>query len=140
MRHLAFVGLVALWCGVDKASDLDRLQGTWEIVALVEKGKAIPADEIKTLEVVITGARLKINSGGKTVSDYQVRLDGQPKTIDLTLTEGPDKGQVAPGIYVLDGDTLQIGVDEEFKNRPASFDEKDTKSCSVITLKRKKMQ
>jgi uncharacterized protein (TIGR03067 family) len=140
MRQLAFVGLVSLWCGVDSAGGLDRLQGTWEIVALVEKGKAIPSNELKTLEVVITGERLKINSGGKTVSDYQVKLDEQPWTIDMTLTDGPDKGKVAPGIYALEGDTLHIGVDEDFKNRPASFDEKDTKTCSVITLIRRKKE
>jgi|SRR5947209_13000980 len=146
MRHFGFVALTALCAGAvvsagdDKAGDQDRLQGAWEVVSLLENGKAIPNDETKALQIVIAGDRLTINKDGKAASDYKFKLDPKqkPKTIDMTIIEGDDKGKVAPGIYAFEGDTLKIGVDEELKNRPASFDEKDTKTCSVITLKRQK--
>src|SRR5262249_53317410 len=36
--------------GEDKTSDQDRMQGAWDIVSLMEKGKAIPKDETKSLD------------------------------------------------------------------------------------------
>ena len=146
MRILAMITLAALasgavvTAGADKTSDLDRIQGSWAVVALVENGKGIPKDETDRLDVAIKGDRLTVNNKGKLESVYQIKLDPKPKlkAIDMILTDGKDKTQVAPGIYLLEGDTLKICVDEELKNRPASFEEKDTKTCSVITLKRKK--
>lgn len=144
MRQWILIALTVVGAGAviavgkDMNGDLDRMQGAWDIVSLVEGGKAIPEDETKTLEIVVAGDRLTINKDGKTASDYAIKLDPQQKTIDMTITEGADKGKVAPGIYGFNGDSLKICVDEELKTRPASFDEKDTKTCSVITLKRKK--
>jgi uncharacterized protein (TIGR03067 family) len=126
--------------GNDKTGDLDRIQGAWQIVALVEKGKKVPDEDTKDLEIVVAGDRLGIRAKGKAVAEYTVKLDEKqkPRAMDMTITDGDDKGKVAPGIYNLEGDTLKIAMDEEFKNRPKSFDEKDTATCSVIALKRKK--
>jgi uncharacterized protein (TIGR03067 family) len=148
MRQFGIVAFTMCCCsaivgaGEEKTSDLDRMQGAWEIVSLVEKGTAIPADETKRLELVVAADRLTIKEEGKVVSDYKIKLDTKqkPKSLDMTITDGKDKDKTAPGIYLLDGDSLKICVDEEFKSRPAGFEEKDTKTCSVITLKRKKKE
>jgi uncharacterized protein (TIGR03067 family) len=144
MRHVAIAAIALMWAGIavraDTTTDLDHIQGGWDVVSLVEEGKAIPAEETKALQVTVKGARLTIAKDGKVASDYTIKLDPtqMPKTLDMTITEGNDKGKVAPGIYTVNGDTLKICVDEDLKARPASFDAKDTKTCSVITLKRKK--
>jgi uncharacterized protein (TIGR03067 family) len=149
MRILAIIALTALTAlasgavvtaGGDKTSDLARMQGSWHVATLVENGKAVPQDVTKALAIVIKGDRMTINNDGKPESDYTFKIDPnqKPSTIDMIITDGMDKGKVAPGIYVLGADTLEICVDEELKSRPASFAEKDTKTCSVITLKRKK--
>ncbi len=144
MRHVAIATISLLWAGgavlADTITDLDRIQGGWQVVSLVEEGKAIPADETKALQVMVKGERLTIAKNGKVASDYSIKLDPtqKPKALDMLITEGSDKGTVAPGIYAVDGDTLKICVDEQLKSRPASFDAKDTKTCSVITLKRRK--
>jgi len=44
-----------------------------------------------------------------------------PKTIDMTLTEGPNKGAVMLGIYEIDGDTLKACFDPQGKKRPTEF-------------------
>jgi uncharacterized protein (TIGR03067 family) len=123
-------------------TDLDRIQGTWEIVSLVEKGKKVAEDETKLLEIVVKGDRLVIKAKGNTLTEYSIKLDEKhkPRAMDMTITDGEDKGKIAPGIYALEGDGLKIAMDEDLKNRPASFDEKDTASCSVIALKRKKKE
>ena len=44
-----------------------------------------------------------------------------PKTIDVTMTEGPNKGAIMLGIYEIDGDTLKVCFDAEVKKRPTEF-------------------
>ena len=134
---LGVIGMVR--AGTDKTSDLDRIQGSWDIVGLVEKGKKIPDEETKLIEIAVTGDRLVVKEKDKTVAEYKIKLDAtqKPRVLDMTVTAGEDKNKTAPGIYVLEGDSFKIAMDEEFKQRPASFDEKDTKTCSVIALKRK---
>ena len=44
-----------------------------------------------------------------------------PKTIDVTMTEGPSKGTVMLGIYEIDGDTLKVCFDPHGKKRPTEF-------------------
>src|SRR5262249_40196549 len=51
------------------------------------------------------------------------RLDPSrsPKAIDVTVTEGLNKGAVMLGIYEIDGDTLKVCFDEEGEKRPTEF-------------------
>ena len=44
-----------------------------------------------------------------------------PKTIDVTVTEGLNKGAVMLGIYEINGDTLKVCFDPEGKKRPTEF-------------------
>ena len=44
-----------------------------------------------------------------------------PKAIDVTMTEGPNKGAVMLGIYEFDGDTLKVCFDPQGKKRPTEF-------------------
>ena len=44
-----------------------------------------------------------------------------PKTIDMTLTEGPNKGAIMLGIYEIDADTLKACFDPQGKTRPTEF-------------------
>ncbi len=137
---VAFLCAAASPAGAEKARDLDRIQGVWQVVTLTERGKKVPEKETQDLEIVVAGDKLAIKEKGKTVTEYQIKLDEtkKPRTLDMTITDGKEKGEVAPGIYALEGDMLTMCVDEDRKGRPSSFDEKDTKTCSVIALKRKK--
>ncbi|MBM3993714.1 MAG: TIGR03067 domain-containing protein [Planctomycetes bacterium] len=120
----------------DPPSDLDRMQGTWVVVTLIEKGKAVPADETAILEIVIDKNTFTAFEKGKMVVKYEIKLDATktPKHIDFTALVGDDKGKTEPGIYAIEKDQIRFCLDDDKKGRPTKF-EGDT--FSVITLKKK---
>lgn len=123
----------------DEKSDLDRLQGSWIVASLTEKGKALTKEEIEGLEVTIEKDILTGIQKGKTVVKCKVKLDSakNPKAIDLTYLIGDDKGKSEPGIYKLDKEQFTLVLDEEKKGRPTAFDGKGTETYSVHVLKKK---
>jgi uncharacterized protein (TIGR03067 family) len=64
--------------------------------------------------------------------------DKTPKTIDLTLTGGSNKGKTLAGIYQLDGDNLKVCLFGVGKDRPKEFDTKKGTDGMLLVLKRKK--
>jgi uncharacterized protein (TIGR03067 family) len=139
LKLALFAGLAVAAVAGESRRDLDRIQGAWEVVALTERGKKVPENETKLLDVVVADDRLVIKEDGKVVAEYRIKLDERkkPKTLDMVMVDGKEKEQVAPGIYVLEGDHLKLCVDEDCKSRPTTFGEEDAKTCSLIELKRK---
>src|SRR5262245_42962768 len=131
--------LLALCCAVgfaaaggtgalaDEKADLDkelkRFQGAWTIESSVTGGMAIPADQLKEFIVTFEGDKHTLKVGDKVFQVGTQKLDPSksPKTIDVTLTEGPNKGAVMLGIYEIDGDTLKACFDPTGKTRPTEF-------------------
>src|SRR5262245_33155672 len=119
------ISLVALFCVVgfaasggtgvladDKADiekELKKLQGSWTIESSETGGQKIPADDLKGFIVTFEGDRHTLKKGEKVVQVGTQKLDPSksPKAIDVTMTEGPNKGAVMLGIYEIDGDTLK---------------------------------
>jgi uncharacterized protein (TIGR03067 family) len=100
--------------------EMERLQGTWQLVSVETEGKAPSEDVIKTIRVVIAGNKHTVHVGD------QVAAKEIPFTIDPTKTpkEVTDKlpdGTEIKGIYELDGDTLKSCVAAPGKERPTAF-------------------
>ena len=136
---LFFSTAVALTRAGDDKSDLDRMQGTWHVVSLLEKGKALPAGDIEVLEFVIEKNTFTAFEKGKMVVKYEIKLDAtkKPKQIDFTYLVGDDKGKTEPGIYQIDKDRITFVLDEHKKGRPTVFEGKETEEYSVLVLKKK---
>ena len=114
--------------------DLDRLQGTWNIVALEIEGQKFPPGGSS---ITIAGdAFVSRNMGA--VYEGTVRLDETraPKALDLNFTKGPEAGGVGLGIYALDGDTWTICLGFAGKTRPAEFRAPKGTGYALETLKR----
>lgn len=123
----------------DDPSDLDRLQGSWEIVSLVEKGEPAKKAELETLVVVIDKDTFTTLEKGEAVVKYRIKLDPTktPRAIDFTHLTGDAKDKTEPGIYVFEKDVLKLVLDEDKKGRPTVFEGKETASYSVMVLKKK---
>jgi len=69
---------------------------------------------------------------GKAVDRGNVKLNpsAKPQTLDITGTEGPNKGRTILAIYERDGDTLRVCYDLSGKNRPTEFKTKEGTTCS----------
>jgi uncharacterized protein (TIGR03067 family) len=117
------VGLAALGAQADVAQELKRFQGAWTIESSVTGGMELPADQLKGLIVTFEGNRHTVQNGDQVVQAGTQTIDPSksPKTIDVTITEGPSKGAVMLGIYEIEGDTLKACFDPEGKARPTKF-------------------
>jgi uncharacterized protein (TIGR03067 family) len=124
------VGFAALgWSGAaaDDKADLEKevrkFQGTWTFESCETGGKQLPASELKGLILIFEGDKHTVKKGDEVIQVGTQKLDPSksPKTIDVTMTEGPNKGAVMLGIYEIDGDTLKVCFDPQGKNRPTEF-------------------
>src|SRR5262249_56360958 len=86
-------------------------------------GMAIAADVREGFSVSYEGDKDAVKNGHKVIQVGTQKIDPSkaPKTIDVTMTEGPKKGKVMLGIYEIDGDTLKAYFDPQGKKRPTEF-------------------
>ena len=107
----------------DVEKELKKFQGVWTVESLESGGKKIPADTFKGMTLTYEGDKYTVKNGKEVIQVGTQKVDPSksPKTIDVTMTEGPNKGAVMLGIYEINGDTLRVCFDTEGKKRPAEF-------------------
>ncbi len=133
------LSLVAVFCAVgitafgssgtlsDSKADLEKevkkFQGTWTFESSETGGKKLVSDELKGLILIFEGDKHTVKKGDEViqVGTQILDLSKSPKAIDVTMTEGPNKGMVMLGIYEFDGDTLKVCFDPQGKKRPTEF-------------------
>jgi uncharacterized protein (TIGR03067 family) len=123
----------------DNAKDGDALQGTWLPSAAELGGKAFPDEVRKSIKLVVKDDRYTVTVG-KAVDKGTVKLNpaAKPKEIDITGTDGPNKGKTIKAIYEHDGDTLRVCYDLGGKGRPTAFATKEGTQLFLVTYKRAK--
>jgi uncharacterized protein (TIGR03067 family) len=133
------LSLVALSCAIgfaalggsgslaDDKADLEKevkkFQGAWTIESSVTGGKELTADELKGFILTFEGNKHTLKKGDDVfqVGTQKIDPSKSPKTIDVTMTEGSNKGAVMLGIYEFDGDTMKVCFDPQGKKRPTEF-------------------
>jgi uncharacterized protein (TIGR03067 family) len=100
-----------------------KFQGTWTFESSVTGGEELPADHLKLFVVIFEGDKHTVKKGDEVIQVGTQKLDPSrsPKTIDVTMVEGPHKGTVMLGIYEIDAHTLKVCFDPEGKTRPTEF-------------------
>ncbi len=102
------------------AAELKNLEGTWQLVSAVTKGKAAPEEQVKQIRVVIHGNTHSVYFGDRAVvKDVHFTID--TKRSPMWTTDTLKNGNVIRGIYELRGDTLRSCVAPENKPRPTQF-------------------
>ena len=109
----------AVWS--DEAKD-DTIEGTWMATTAELAGKKFPDEVTKSIKLVIKGDEYQVTVGKNPDRGTCKRdLKAKPKTLDITGTEGPNKGRTMLAIYERKGDILKVCYDLGGKNRPAEF-------------------
>src|SRR5262249_43685415 len=100
----------------------NTLQGTWLPSAAELGGKPFPDEVRKTMKLVVKDDKYVVTVG-EAVDQGTVKVNSsaKPKEIDVTGTDGPNKGKTILAIYEQDGDTLRICYDLTGKSRPTEF-------------------
>lgn len=119
--------------------EFQRLQGTWTIESWEEGGKAVAAADLAKRELFFGGNVFVFRRAGKVHQAGLAKLDpaASPRTIDFTVREGEAKGDSLPGIYKLEGDTLQLCI-RPGEERPDGFKPEAKSGAIVITAKKPK--
>jgi uncharacterized protein (TIGR03067 family) len=118
-------------------ADQRSLQGTWKVLAGNDSGKTLPPPRVKGAKMVVTGNAMKVyERDTQREMTFALEAAREPKTIDLTLSAGTDKGQLSRGIYALEGDTLKICFAPPGKARPVSFLPSQGSGEMLFVLKR----
>ena len=133
------ISLAALFCAIgfaasggsgtlaDEKADLEKevrkFQGAWTFESSETGGAKLPVGELKALILTFEGLKHTVKKGDDVIQVGTQKLDPSksPKTIDVTIADGPNKGTVMLGIYEIDGDTLKVCFDPQGKKRPTEF-------------------
>jgi uncharacterized protein (TIGR03067 family) len=104
----------------------DNLQGTWSIVAAERQGQPVPAEEFAQcfagLRWIIGPERLVLAQGDERVeATYRLDPFQEPRAIDLTPTQGPQRGRRVLGIYDLGPTRLRVCMNHGKGKRPSEF-------------------
>jgi uncharacterized protein (TIGR03067 family) len=107
----------------DLEKEVKKFQGAWTFESSVSGGKELPADDLKGIILTFEGDKHTLKKGDEVIQVGTQKIDPSksPKTIDVTMTEGPNKGKVMLGIYEIDDTTLKVCFDPQGKKRPTEF-------------------
>jgi uncharacterized protein (TIGR03067 family) len=142
LKPIAVLTLALLFALAARSGDTKdgkALQGTW-LPQTAELGGAMFPDEVrKSIKLVVKDDKYTVTAG-KVVDQGTVKLNpsAKPKAMDLTGTDGPNKGKTFLAIYEHDGDTLRVCYDLSGKNRPTEFKTKEGTQLFLVTYKREK--
>src|ERR1041385_8221755 len=102
--------------------EIERLQGTWNIVSLEMDGKAVSAAALGGAHITIQRDRF-ISTGMGAVYEGTIEVIARtsPKAFNLNFTTGPEKGNTNCGIYELDGEKWRICMNTRGPVRPKRF-------------------
>jgi uncharacterized protein (TIGR03067 family) len=123
----------------DDTKDSDTLDGTWLPETAEMKGKPFPEALRKTIKLEVKDGKYTVTVG-KAVDKGTVKLkpSAKPKEMDITGTEGPNKGKTILAIYERDGDKLRVCYDLSGTKRPTEFKTDEASPLFLVTYKREK--
>jgi uncharacterized protein (TIGR03067 family) len=121
-------------------SDLEKLQGTWLLVAMENDGEDVPAEDFKDYKSVYEENRLTLLAGDRVRRRGIVTLEPSRriKAINTWDQDGPYADQTVPGIYELEGDTLKLCFARPGEERPKAFTTKSGTGFLFCVYKRQK--
>jgi uncharacterized protein (TIGR03067 family) len=123
----------------DDDKDSKSLDGTWIPEAAEIAGQKFPDEVRKSIKLVVKGDKYTVTVGKETdEGTVKLKTTAKPKELDITGTDGPNKGKTILAIYELDGDTLKVCYDLGGKDRPTEFKTKEGSQQFLVTYKREK--
>jgi uncharacterized protein (TIGR03067 family) len=107
----------------DAPNDVKAAQGTWTLSAGEVDGKALTEKQLKGGKLEIKGDEYTVTMADEETLTGIEKLDPTktPKAIDITDSNGPNKGKTSLGIYEIKGDEFRVVFAAIGKPRPTRF-------------------
>ena len=141
-RKVMCLLFMALFCPLRRrgaASDIHEADGTWKPISAEFAGEKYPQQVLDTMKLVLKGDKYTVEVGAQTDEGTVTRDPGKsPKTMDITGTNGPNKGKTFLVIYELKGDDLRVCYDLSGDSRPTEFATKANTKLFLVTYRRTK--
>ena len=99
---------------------LKQLQGAWQAVRIETGSGLVPPEVVRQLRYVFEGDRVTLFEGDRMTGAGTITIHPAttPAALDVAMTDGPGRGQVAQCIYEVVGGRLRLCIGPE---RPAEF-------------------
>ena len=142
LRHTYVILMALAIClpiqAADEKTELKALAGRYDVVKVEVDGKDI-TESFKTVTLAIDGDKY-IAVVGQTTDKGTLAVDGSksPKTMDITGTEGPNRGMTFPCIFEVKDDVFTVCYGLDFKTRPTDMTTAEKSNRMIIVYKRKK--
>jgi uncharacterized protein (TIGR03067 family) len=132
-------------------AELEKLQGTWEMVAAETRGKTLDEDARKQFErgtpllkrIVIKKSALQLCLDNERPDDwlpFEIDFSTQPRMVRWSLFKSSEPEFYA--IYTLDGDTLKVAIclknAQSKEQTPKDFKTKEGDGNYIYVFKRAK--
>jgi uncharacterized protein (TIGR03067 family) len=119
-------------------TDLDRFQGTWNLVSATQDGNILPQDKVKQTTIVFKGDTFRFPGSAEYATSKKgtIKLDEtkSPKEMDAISTEK----EVMLGIYVLQNYGYKVCFAPAGKPRPTQFNSTPGSGYILQSWERKK--
>jgi uncharacterized protein (TIGR03067 family) len=110
-------------------ADPKPTDGKWQAVEAELAGRKMPDEATKGLQLTLDGDKyLVMTNEGEDRGTVRYLPDETPSGMEITGTDGPNKGKTFLAIYKLEGDKLVVCYDltgkalpKEFKTMPKSM-------------------
>lgn len=120
----------------DSKADLEKLQGSWKIVAVVRDGKKQPSEAGKEHKMTFKGDKVTLRDGDKE-AQATCKLDAKDGLKYLDVVGQGDNVFTLRCIFLLEGDDLKIAsAIDRGKEPPKDF--VGGAGVTVVHLKREK--
>ena len=117
-----------------------RFEGVWRFAVVEVEGKKQPEAPFATNKIIIRADGSYVVVQGQRITRGQFKVDPAqtPKHFDVTITDGPAKGQTFAAIYDLSGDTYRFCASLRSKDRPSALTSEPGSGTMLQVLKRER--
>lgn len=100
-----------------------KLFGSWQLIKGSVAGNPFPEEAAKKIRLGLEDGKYKLTGAeSPDQGTWTLHTEKKPLGMDVTGTEGPNKGKTYLAIYELHGDNLKVCYDLSGMSRPAKFE------------------
>jgi uncharacterized protein (TIGR03067 family) len=103
-------------------TDLDKLQGSWNVSALKLDGQSLAAAALAGATILVEANRFtSLGMGGTYEGTLKIDQTRKPRAIDMVFTAGHAAGTRHQGIYKIQADRWTVCMSTQGERRPTLF-------------------